>query len=641
MKRKKVYRLFWVFLLCMVFSQKVSAKGQVHSLSVSTLSITKNSQETFYWLMCNNILSGYRCTQENQHVFFSEDMTFSQMDMLLDNAFGKSQEGDLNYFYFTGHTVFDSIDPPTNPLGICINNSNMDYYAFKPLAEKLNSYRGKMVVILDTCGSEAFIQEGIETLDDSSHIYALCSCGYLQESEFGRGILNPYLFFHGYRYNAFTYALGKGLGFFNEEKELLADADSNGTVSLDELYTYIKNNIKTVNQVMDTQVYPNNSKLEIFSYGSPGSNVNLKASEITCYVSEKKTITVLGTDAGSKKTWKSSNSNVAKVDSKGVITAKKAGKCTITVKVNKKVLECVVTVLNPSIKLKPKSASVYIKESVQLRASVRGAKKTVIWKSSNPSIASVDKKGKVIGKKAGTVTITAKANGKVAKCAIKVKKPSIVIDKSPLSLIEGKTYQLTAVVKGKSKKIKWESSNQEIAIVDSSGKVTAKKAGKATITAKANGKTAQCEVIVKKDSNGTIELTSKVKFQTIADVAKTIGLKEVINYSKEYKRYSADGTASKDVSYIECFYENAKEKGTWHIVVLDKKFSVYGIKVGMDRETANRILINKGWENRSLWNYISHGYTYPGNHIQISLDYEIGGSWKISSIDYSYRFWEM
>ena len=53
-------------------------------------------------------------------------------------------------------------------------------------------------------------------------------------------------------------------------------------------------------------------------------------------------------------------------------------------------------------------------------------------------------------------------------------------------------------VKGTRKKVTWKSSNKKIATVSKKGKVTAKKTGKVTITAKVKGKKLKCKIIVEK-----------------------------------------------------------------------------------------------------------------------------------------------
>ena len=83
---------------------------------------------------------------------------------------------------------------------------------------------------------------------------------------------------------------------------------------------------------------------------------------------------------------------------------------------------------------------------------------------------------------------------------------SIKLDKSSSSVVCGKTVTLKAAVKGTSSKVSWNSSNSKIASVDASGKVTAKQAGSATITATVEGKSAQCVVqVLFKDVTDTKE----------------------------------------------------------------------------------------------------------------------------------------
>lgn len=238
--KKKYIPILLSFLFLLICSTPVSAAtGKIHSLSLSTLSVTKNSQEAFYWLMCNNKLSGYSVSKKDQHAYYSESLTSSQLDRLLDNAFASSTSNDLNFFYFTGHTIFENVNPISGPLGINLNVNTHSWYGFYQLAQKLNRYKGQMIVILDTCGSEAFITDGVKKLSDQSHISVICSCGYLKESEFGYIYTNPYLWVNGYRYNGFTYALGKGLGFFQSDRSMKADKNKNGSVSIQELYKYL------------------------------------------------------------------------------------------------------------------------------------------------------------------------------------------------------------------------------------------------------------------------------------------------------------------------------------------------------------------------------------------------------------------
>lgn len=160
-------------------------------------------------------------------------------------------------------------------------------------------------------------------------------------------------------------------------------------------------------------------------------------------------------------------------------------------------------VQSPSIKLDKTNVNLYTtvpsKKCVQLKATVKGKSKKVTWKSSNPSIAVVNQKGKVTAKKTGIVTITAKANGKSTTCKITVIKPTIKLNKSKATMYtsETKTLQLKASIKGPSKKVIWSSSNKSVATVNSKGKVTAKKPGTVTITAKANGVLTKCIITVK------------------------------------------------------------------------------------------------------------------------------------------------
>lgn len=75
-----------------------------------------------------------------------------------------------------------------------------------------------------------------------------------------------------------------------------------------------------------------------------------------------------------------------------------------------------------SVSLNRSKLTLYVGKSSRLTAKIQGASKKAVWRSSKPSVASVTSKGLVKGKKAGTAVITAKANGKTAKCTVTVKR---------------------------------------------------------------------------------------------------------------------------------------------------------------------------------------------------------------------------
>gem|GEM_PF-1237316 len=77
-----------------------------------------------------------------------------------------------------------------------------------------------------------------------------------------------------------------------------------------------------------------------------------------------------------------------------------------------------------------------------------------------------------------------------------VEAASVKLSKTKLTLTVGKTYRLS--VKGTRAKVSWNSGNKKVATV-SNGLVKAKKAGSATITAKAGKKKLTCKVTVKEN----------------------------------------------------------------------------------------------------------------------------------------------
>nr|WP_270362989.1 Ig-like domain-containing protein [Longicatena caecimuris] len=219
-------------------------------------------------------------------------------------------------------------------------------------------------------------------------------------------------------------------------------------------------------------------------------------------------------------TWMSSNPLIATVSSNGVVTGKKAGTVTITAKAFGKSVAKTIKVVEPSLKVTG-STSLYRGKTTTLKATTSYSTK-VTWTSSKPSIATVSSNGVVTSKKAGTVTITAKAFGKSVTKTIKVVEPSLKVTGST-SLYRGKTTTLKATT-SYSTKVTWTSSKPSIATVSSNGVVTSKKAGTVTITAKAFGKSVTKTIKV-------VEPSLKVTGSTSLYRGKTTTLKATTSYS--------------------------------------------------------------------------------------------------------------
>lgn len=251
--------------------------------------------------------------------------------------------------------------------------------------------------------------------------------------------------------------------------------------------------------------------------GKFATGVTLDKSRLTLTVGETAELTASVTpDTAENKTvtFSSSDDSVASVDESGKVTAIKAGTATITAAIEGFTAACEVTVsakqeinnpepTTPDDKKPDNKVPVAVtgitasKKSVKLtvggKAVVTAAvtpsnatDKTVAWKSSNPSVVSVNG-GKLIAKKPGKATVTAVAGGKAVSIAVKVAPAQVkkvkAVAKKRKAVIKFKAvkgaakYQIVAK-KGKKTAKKF---------VSKSGKSIKLKAGKYKIKVRAYG----------------------------------------------------------------------------------------------------------------------------------------------------------
>lgn len=200
--------------------------------------------------------------------------------------------------------------------------------------------------------------------------------------------------------------------------------------------------------------------------------------------------------------WSSSDESIALVDSKGNVTAIKAG--TVTIKATakdgtKKSAKCIVTVVK-----KVPSTGVTVAE--QTLVMVTGESKTVQavmnpanttdgykWSSDNNAVATVNKStGRIVAKAIGTATITVMTDsGKTARITVNV----VGLSKTSLVLEQYTTHTLW--VNGDANSVTWDIENPNIADI-SNGKVTARAIGSTNIIATVNGRRLYCKLTVTK-----------------------------------------------------------------------------------------------------------------------------------------------
>ena len=175
-----------------------------------------------------------------------------------------------------------------------------------------------------------------------------------------------------------------------------------------------------------------------------------------------------------------------------------------------------VTALNAAVRALEKKTTVEVKKpALNVKKITLGAKETFTLKvtnepggtmkysSSKPKIVSVNSKGKLTAKKKGSSVVTVTmSDGRKLTCKVTVKNApkKISLYKKTVSLKKGKTFQIKVKLPKNtaSYKITYKSNKKSVASVDATGKIKARKKGKATITVTTfNKKKATLKVTVK------------------------------------------------------------------------------------------------------------------------------------------------
>jgi uncharacterized protein YjdB len=213
-------------------------------------------------------------------------------------------------------------------------------------------------------------------------------------------------------------------------------------------------------------------------------------------------------------TFTSGSPAVATVSASGLVTGVAPGTSTITATSGDKNGTATITVTPvpvATVVISPDQPNVTVGQSVQLSATAKAANgqeltgRNVAWTSGAPSVASVSSTGSVIGLAAGTAVIFASIDGVTGTTLVTVRQVSVAtvtVTPPSATVAVGATVQLAVSVKDASgaeltnRLVGWSSSDEAVAVVSSTGRVTGIKTGSATFTASSEGKSGTSTITV-------------------------------------------------------------------------------------------------------------------------------------------------
>ena len=230
------------------------------------------------------------------------------------------------------------------------------------------------------------------------------------------------------------------------------------------------------------------------------------------------TATTLSADGtvltGREVSFTSSDPAVATIDGNGVVTGVGAGTTQITATSEQRSRTVTLTVSSvpvASVTVSPATANLATGASLTLTGAAFDAGAAPLpgrifaWTSSAPTIATVSSLGVVRGVAAGSVTITGTSEGQSATATIQVFVPPVAtIEVTPptAGVGIGDSLQLEARLEDADgnpitgRPVIWQSSNELLATVSSTGLVRGLAPGAVTITASAEGKSGAAEIAV-------------------------------------------------------------------------------------------------------------------------------------------------
>lgn len=275
----------------------------------------------------------------------------------------------------------------------------------------------------------------------------------------------------------------------------------------------------------------------------PANAVVISPGSATLLVTQSLQLVPTVTDAqgnplsGRPVSWVSSNTGVATVSATGSVSAIAPGTATITATsgaahgtatITVKLVPVVTVVVNPG------ALALFTGETSQLGVVAQDSDgntlsltgRTVTWKSNKTAVATVSATGLVTAGGVGSAVITATVDGQQGFASVTVALvPVKTVNVTPAldSLVLGKAIQLTVQTLDSAgnrltgRTVLWSSSNEDVAIVSSTGRVVSQDTGTATISASSEGVVGTSTIVVIPVPVATVTVAPATKSLTVGD----------------------------------------------------------------------------------------------------------------------------
>ncbi len=148
-------------------------------------------------------------------------------------------------------------------------------------------------------------------------------------------------------------------------------------------------------------------------------SLKINSSEISMLTGKSRQLSVRITPTNTTEsvTWYSTDTSIVNVDENGIITTVGAGTADVVCEGGLNNVSATCTIHSMALS----QTSLVLEQYDSFDLYVDGAVKNVSWRSGNPRVATVTSSGKIVGRMAGTTTITATVDGKTMTCVVTVR----------------------------------------------------------------------------------------------------------------------------------------------------------------------------------------------------------------------------